>query len=234
MKYSFNSRIRYSEIGENQKLTLPALINYFQDCSNFQSEELGLGIEWLKEAKRVWVLAAWQIHVNRYPVMGEHTVISTWAHGFKAFQGMRNFTMEDEKGEMLAYANSIWVYINTETGMPVRPTKEEIDVYKLEAPLEMEYEPRKIKLSREWEEKEPVKVQRSWIDSNDHVNNSWYVKTAFEQLPQDLEIRQLRVEYKKQAYEGDILYPRYAREEQRTLVALCDEKQKPYAVIECR
>lgn len=72
------------------------------------------------------------------------------------------------------------------------------------------------------------------IDSNDHVNNSWYVKTAFEQLPQDLEIRQLRVEYKKQAYEGDILYPRYAREEQRTLVALCDEKQKPYAVIECR
>ena len=32
----------------------------------------------------------------------------------------------------------------------------------------------------------------------------------------------------------DILYPRYAREEQRTLVALCDEKQKPYAVIECR
>ncbi len=98
----------------------------------------------------------------------------------------------------------------------------------------MEYEPRKIKLSREWGEKEPVKVQRSWIDSNDHVNNSWYVKTAFEQLPQDLEIRQLRVEYKKQAYEGDILYPRYAREEQRTLVALCDEKQKPYAVIECR
>ena len=80
----------------------------------------------------------------------------------------------------------------------------------------------------------PRCVSETGIDSNDHVNNSWYVKTAFEQLPQDLEIRQLRVEYKKQAYEGDILYPRYAREEQRTLVALCDEKQKPYAVIECR
>ena len=42
-------------------------------------------------------------------------------------------------------------------------------------------------------------------------------------------------QYKKNPFdEGDILYPRYAREEQRTLVALCDEKQKPYAVIECR
>lgn len=80
--------------------------------------------------------------------------------------------------------------------MPVRPGQEEINVYKLETPLEMEYEPRKIKLSREWEDKEAVKVQRSWIDSNEHVNNSWYVKTAFEQLPQDLEVRQLRVEYK--------------------------------------
>ena len=93
--------------------------------------------------------------------------------------------METTKGERLAYANSIWVYINTETGMPVRPGQEEINVYKLETPLEMEYEPRKIKLSREWEDKEAVKVQRSWIDSNEHVNNSWYVKTAFEQLPQD-------------------------------------------------
>ena len=45
-------------------------------------------------------------------------------------------------------------------------------------------------------------------------------------------VKQVVVE--KQAYEGDVLYPRYAREEQRTLVALCDEKQKPYAVIECR
>lgn len=142
--------------------------------------------------------------------------------------------MESDKGERLAYANSIWVYINTETGMSIRPEQEEIDVYKLEAPLEMEYEPRKIKLAREWAEKEPVKVQKSWIDSNDHVNNSWYVKVAFEQLPQDLEIRQLRVEYKKQAFEGDVLYPRYAKEDDRVLVSMCDEKQKPYAVIECR
>ena len=38
MKYSFTSRIRYSEIGEDGCLTLPGLINYFQDCSTFQSE----------------------------------------------------------------------------------------------------------------------------------------------------------------------------------------------------
>ena len=30
MKYSFTSRIRYSEIGEDGNLTLPGLINYFR------------------------------------------------------------------------------------------------------------------------------------------------------------------------------------------------------------
>ena len=45
---NFNSRVRYSEIDHHGTLTLPALINYFQDCSTFQSEDVGLGTEVLK------------------------------------------------------------------------------------------------------------------------------------------------------------------------------------------
>ena len=52
MAYSFSGRVRYSEIGENGLLTLPGILNYFQDCSTFQSEEVGLGIDILKEWKR--------------------------------------------------------------------------------------------------------------------------------------------------------------------------------------
>ena len=49
MAYSFSGRVRYSEIGENGLLTLPGILNYFQDCSTFQSEEVGLGIDILKD-----------------------------------------------------------------------------------------------------------------------------------------------------------------------------------------
>ena len=35
--YTFDSRIRYSETDEYSSLTVPALIDYFQDCSSFQS-----------------------------------------------------------------------------------------------------------------------------------------------------------------------------------------------------
>ena len=43
MNYSFNSRVRYSETGENGKLTLPGVLNYFQDCCTFHAESVGLG-----------------------------------------------------------------------------------------------------------------------------------------------------------------------------------------------
>ena len=71
MKYSFTSRIRYSEIGEDGNLTLPGLINYFQDCSTFQSEAIGEGVAELKKRGCAWVLSAWQIHVRRNPSLGE-------------------------------------------------------------------------------------------------------------------------------------------------------------------
>lgn len=83
MIYSFDGRVRYSETGENGLLTLPGILNYFQDCSTFQSEEVGLGLKVLKEWKRFWVLSAWQVIVERYPALGEQIRTSTWAYGFR-------------------------------------------------------------------------------------------------------------------------------------------------------
>ena len=52
MDYSFNSRVRYSETGEDGRLTLPGVLNYFQDCSTFHAESIGLGGNVLKNRDR--------------------------------------------------------------------------------------------------------------------------------------------------------------------------------------
>ena len=46
--YEFDSRVRYSEVDHHGTMTVPALINYFQDCSTFQSEQLGYGMDVLQ------------------------------------------------------------------------------------------------------------------------------------------------------------------------------------------
>ena len=117
--YAFDSRIRYSETDSEGRLTLNALLNYFQDCSTFHSEDVGLGIGYMKEIGQVWVLSAWQIVVNRYPQLGEKVRIVTLPYELKAFLGYRNFAMLDEKGEYIAKANSLWSLLDVATGKPV-------------------------------------------------------------------------------------------------------------------
>ena len=113
----FEGKVRYSEIVHRAAMTLPALINYFQDCSTFQSEQLGYGMDVLKKEKKAWVLAYWQVIVKRYPKLCEKITVGTFASGFKGMFGNRNFYMKDESGEQIACANSIWVYMDVEKGI---------------------------------------------------------------------------------------------------------------------
>lgn len=233
-EYTFKSRIRFSETNPGKAVTLPGIINYFQDCSTFQSESFGLGVDYFTEHQRAWILSAWQVVVDRYPMLGEEISVHTWATEFNGFMGNRNFCMKDENGKIVAYANSIWAYMDMKKGRPARPLPEEIDVYGAGEPLEMDYASRKIELPEETLEMQAFPVRKYQIDTNGHVNNSQYVQMALEFMDDECTVRQVRVEYKKSAVLDDIIVPKVAVEEERMVVELCDTDENPYAVVEFR
>ena len=232
--YEFSGRVRYSEIDHRGTMTLPALINYFQDCSTFHSESIGLGMERLKLKKKAWVLSYWQIIIDRYPKLYEKITTGTFATEFKGLFGNRNFYMKDEEGGRIACANSIWVFMDLEKGRPCRPAEEDIAPYGVNEPLDMPYEDRKISVPEVFEDREPFPVRKYHIDTNEHVNNCQYVQMALEMLPGDINVRQVRVDYKKSAVLGDIIYPGVARDQDRIVTELRDENKRPYAVIEMK
>ena len=80
--YTFESRVRYSETDESGRLSVTGIMNYFQDCSTFQSEDLHMGLSHLERVRRAWWLNSWQIVVSRYPALGEIR-ISTYPYGFR-------------------------------------------------------------------------------------------------------------------------------------------------------
>ena len=104
--YTFDSRIRYSEIDRSGRLSIPAVVDYFQDCSAFQSEELGVGVEYLANKKRAWILNSWQIVLERRPEECEKITVGTWGSGFDKFHATRNFIMKTTQGERLAFART--------------------------------------------------------------------------------------------------------------------------------
>lgn len=231
-QYTLEGRVRFSEVDHTRRITLPGIINYFQDCSTFHSESLGVGLSYCAERKRVWILSAWQVEIARYPVMGESVKVCTWATKFDGLLGLRNFSMEDGGRQMAAWANSVWVYMDVEKGRPTKPDKREIELYGTEEPLSMEYASRKIELPEGFEEGEPFPVRKYHIDTNEHVNNCQYVQMALEGLEKPMEVKRMRVEYKKSAVYGDIIYPKTAYEKDRAVTELCDKAGKAFAVVE--
>lgn len=230
--YTFESRIRYSEIDSEGQLTMAALVNYFQDCSTFQSEDVGVGVDYLRETHLVWVLCFWQIVVERYPMLGERVTIGTQPYDLKGFLGYRNFAMLDEKGGYIAKANSIWSLLNTRTGKFSAVPEIMVERYTMGERLEMEYAPRKIAVPEGGVCQEALTVKRHHLDTNHHVNNQQFLDMAMDFLPEGFRIGQVRAEYKRQAFLNDVLTPYVADAGDRIVVKLGDASGAPYVVAE--
>ncbi len=226
--YTFNSRIRYSELDESGYLAVPKIIDYFQDCSCFQSETLGVGRTMLEERDLAWVLNFWQIVIQRRPKQMETVEIGTFPYEFKNFMGMRNFFMKDENGAYLAMANSLWSLLDMQTGRPVKVGEEITSKYQLETPLSMEYATRKVTMPSEMEARESLKVRKEHIDTNNHMNNAQYVVVAMNYIPCRSMVKEIRIEYKKQAYLEDTIFPFVATIENGYAVSLRDKDGAAY------
>lgn len=231
MAFEFESRVRYSETGPDRKLTHVSLVDYFQDCSTFQSEDCGVGMDYLDRIDAAWMILSWQIEICRRPVLGEKIYAQTWPYGFKAFYGYRNYALQDENRNYLAKANSVWVLMDRSTGKPVRIAEDHLNCYPLEEKLEMEYGSRKMKFPEESMPGDAFPVCHSHLDTNHHVNNGQYIRMAEEYLPAGFETERLLVEYRQQAHLHDLIVPYVYEEERQVTVSLCDENGRPYALV---
>ncbi len=232
MVHEFQSFVRYSECDQKGDLTLDSIVNYFQDVSSFQGEYGGIGIDYLKENHLAWMLSFWQIILDHSPHLAEKVTAQTWAYDFKGFYGLRNFTLLDASAKMAAWANSVWVLFDTEKQKPVQVPQHILDVYGTNPKLDMDYASRKVPDIKDGTRMPSFIVERHHLDTNRHVNNRQYISMAMEYLPEDFRIRELRVEYKKQALLGDEICPVVHREDGKLVIALRGENGRSYAVVE--
>lgn len=241
--YSFASRIRYSEIDETGRLSIPSLIDYLQDCSTFHSVSVNRGLDHVRESGRAWLLAGWKIEVEELPRFADEILVGTWATSFKGLFAKRNFVVcaaDDAQTEHpLVRADSRWFLFDSAAGRPIRIPEDECAPYmtdeSLGEPLDMPAMQRHIRAKDEGEPAAPIVVTGAHIDTNHHVNNAQYVSLALGVLPEELteRVRTLDVQYVTAAKLGDTIYPHiHAAEDGATIVTLDGEDGKPYAAVQ--
>lgn len=199
--------IHYYEIDIHKKALITSLVDYMCDAATRQSEELGIGIDYLMENNLGWVLYKWNINIDEYPKYGDKIIIRTWPYSFRKFYAYRKFEILDCNMNLIGNADTIWFLLNTERRRPVRVNEKIYTTYGVELDNEKSIEIDALSAPNKIDYEKIFNVRYSDIDTNNHVNNSKYIAWAIETVPVDIilnsELKNLSVVYEKETTYGD-------------------------------
>ena len=230
--YEYTDTVRYSKVDGELKLTIPALIDYFQDAAIEQSESLGVGAVALTARSLAWFLISWDIRIRRLPKLQERIVVGTYPYYFRGMLGNRAVYMKTADGELLAEGDAQWAMMDTANMRMTRVPDDVAASYTLgDGPL-FEARGRRISVPDGGHVFPSVPVQEYMLDNNGHVNNGQFVHLAMSYVPAGAEVREFRVEYKKQARFGESITPIVSTEDGRTVVVLATDE--PACISEIR
>lgn len=233
--YKMEIQVRYSEVDRNGKVNLHRLLEYLQDCVSFHSIAVGLGIRGDECENRAWYLIAWDIQIYRIPQMAEKLTIETEPYKMRGFYGYRRFKIIDENNEAIVEADSNWIFMDIDKMIPVKIPQELAQRY-ITGPVEDQKirVKRKLPSEGEWVEKESFTVTKIFLDSNGHVNNTYYVLWAEDVMPENYEVKEIKVDYRQSAFLNDRIKISTIEENGGWRVRFENQENKLIALIELK
>jgi medium-chain acyl-[acyl-carrier-protein] hydrolase len=206
MEYSREYLVHYYEIDRKRRLTLPALIRYFEDIATLDSEARGFTLDYYDRSGHGFMLLKWDIAVHSWPGFNETVKITTRPSAYRRFLANRGYVVRGNDGRVLADARSVWLYADTGTRRPARVPDELYAGFGVarESSFDMleDLHPTVEGLCRLG-----IKVQPGDIDMYRHVNNVRYVEWALESLPEEIPrdhaASRIQVNYMKELKMGD-------------------------------
>lgn len=158
----------------------------FQEVAGQHIDTAGLGFANLISQGRAWVLCRAFYAVGHLPHEGEEITLRTWSRGDDGLFAFREYELLDAQGNVAVGSSSYWAVIDC-VGRKVMRLGGLMDAFEShpESATGRLQLPR-LRVSKSATLSQPVsafRVKPSMIDHTEHVNNSEYVKWAFDNLP---------------------------------------------------
>ncbi len=158
----------------NEKWRPSAVLETMQDAAGAHSTLLGCGREELVKKNIVWVLSRCELHMDRYPSVGEKITVHTFPTPTRICFFPRYYIFTDSQGEMIGKAGSLWLLLDLGTRRMLPPG--EIgrlipDNKDLSVPMNLPATVGKLQGDEFVSEYRPVYTD---LDVNGHVNNTRY------------------------------------------------------------
>ena len=100
---------------------LSAVLEAMQEAAGAHCLLLGCGREELLKKNIVWVLSRSEIHMTRYPRIGEKITLHTFPMPNRICFFPRYYIFTDERGELIGKAGTLWLLLDTQTRKMLPP-----------------------------------------------------------------------------------------------------------------
>ena len=201
-------RIRTYEYGVDGRIKIFSLMQYLQEIAALHAEQLGLGFDKLSEMGGYWVLSNIRIEISRLPGREDEVTLKTWPSGYSRTIATREFVGKDQNDSELFRAGSEWMVLNKNTNRLKNLFKLDLNLPK-KGTKALPEELKRLEPAADYRQVDVVRVPRSAIDLNGHVNNTEYVRWGIDALSRtfklDKNIRCVQATYLSEVFEGDEL-----------------------------
>lgn len=163
------------ECNAQQVMPVSLLVSRIIEVATGHANSWGVGYSALKANNEAWVLSRVTIEMTRYPGVNENYSLTTWIEGYNRRFSERNFAVTDGEGNVIGYARTIWVAINT-------ITRESADISQFAyivnnisgrpCPIEKQSRLRPVESTRA----SKYVFKYSDVDLNRHVNSVRYIE----------------------------------------------------------
>ena len=237
--FNYKYKIKYSDIGITNKLTLKALLAILQEAATEHSDAAGYSINNIEQTHCAWLVLNWKVQMFLEPHLNEILTIKTWPRTFEKMYSYRDFEVLDSNNNLVAIASSKWLLIDAITKKIKKMTPEISVAYggieekqDFDVPMQEKIiPPEDSKLNLTYT------IQRRDLDTNKHVNNLHYLEFAFETLPEEIynnsNFKNLEIFYKKEIKYKENINCYYSFENNKNIITIKNNDNSVlHAVIE--
>lgn len=212
-KYIVNTEISCYEVDARQVLKPGAFMDMAQEVAYLAAESMSFGYNKLQAEGAAWVLYRMNYKIFNAPHWRDEIQIATWHKGPYGPLYLRDFTVKDNKDNVIIACTTSWAILNIKTRRMVRAT-EAVEMIPenticrdnaIDNPAEKIILPKDIKP----ELIERHKVEYSDVDLLGHTNNARYVIWALDCLGYDYtgvhQLKEITVNFNHETRAGDIV-----------------------------
>ncbi len=232
--FTIKRQVSSTNVDKNNKLYLHDAFGFMIDICTFHMEAIKELDDYFTKNGYAAFLKAIQIDIIKTPSYKENLIITDEIYSGKGIYGLRGLVVKNEQGEVFYNAHFTGVFVSKETGMPIKLTDEICQLEEINGKkIEMELEPRKINVPDvNVKRTMHLNVPKTFIDVNQHMNSTYYLRLAEDILDEDFEYKRVRIEYKMQVKQGKKIRVELLDSEKPCICIYAEEENVHLATIE--